>query len=206
MNIETKTSIESHPQSNLTENKRYQWLKHFATLAGMLVGIGGLILAVCLGPEINSIVQGWLGPNRWWRLIALGFVYAAGFELVSLPIDFWSGYILEHRFHLSRESFLQWWWKRVKVYLIGGPIGLVLLLGLYSVLWFTGRWWWLAAALGWLAVTLVLGRILPVLILPLFYKVKRLEDSSLQERLGRLAAGTGLKVDGVYTLGLSAET
>src|SRR5262249_17876349 len=118
----------------------------------------------------------------------------------------WSGFVLEHRFHLSRESFLQWWWKRIKMYLVGGPIGLVLLLGLYSLLWFTGRWWWLAATLGWLAVTLVLGRILPVLILPLFYKVKRLDDSDMQKRLGRLAEGTGLQVEGVYTLGLSAET
>ena len=203
---EKKTSIDKQPELNLVENKRYQRLKHFGTLAGVLIGIAGLILAVGCGPEINRIVQSWLGSNRWWRLIALGFVYAAAFEILSVPLDFWSGFILEHRFHLSRESFLQWWWKRIKVYLVGGPIGLILLLGLYSVLWFTGRWWWLAAALGWLVVTLVLGRILPVLILPLFYKVRRLEDSNTQERLRQLAAGTGLEVEGVYTLGLSAET
>jgi STE24 endopeptidase len=53
---------------------------------------------------------------------------------------------------------------------------------------------------------LVLGRILPVVILPLFYKVTQLDDPGLSERLQRLAAGTGLTIQGVYRLGLSAET
>ncbi|HEV3143547.1 MAG TPA: M48 family metalloprotease, partial [Gemmataceae bacterium] len=206
MSTGIESATESLPQSGLPENKRYQRLKHIGAFVGMLVGIAGLLLAVWLGPGINSIVQELVGSNRWRRLIALGFIYAAGFELLSLPVDFWSGFILEHRFRLSRESFLQWWWKRIKMYFVGGPLGLVLLLGLYSVLWFTGRWWWLAAALGWLAVTLVLGRLLPVLILPLFYKITRLDDSGMQDRFRRLAEGTGLKVEGIYTLGLSAET
>ena len=68
------------------------------------------------------------------------------------------------------------------------------------------NWWWLVAAVGWLLLTLLLAKILPVLILPLFYKVTRLEDVSLLERLRGLAAGTGLKVEGIYRLHLSAET
>src|SRR5205085_10611236 len=56
------------------------------------------------------------------------------------------------------------------------------------------------------ALTLVLGRIVPILILPLFYKVTRLDDAALLERLRRLAEGTGLKVEGIYRLHLSAET
>ena len=206
MNVENEVSEDTPAKADLAENKRYQRLKHIDTLIGMIVSIAGLLVAVWLGPRINAFVQDLVGPNRWLRLIALGFVYAAGFELLSLPVDFWSGFILEHQFKLSRETFLQWWWKRIKMYLVGGPLGLALLLGLYSVLWFTGPYWWLAAALGWLAVTLVLGRILPTIILPLFYKVTRLEDPAMQERFGRLAEGTGLKVEGVYTLGLSAET
>src|SRR5207244_7100188 len=59
---------------------------------------------------------------------------------------------------------------------------------------------------GCLAVTLVLGQLLPIVILPLFYKVTPLEDQSLLERLRSLAAGTGLNVEGIYRLHLSAET
>src|SRR5207245_1813261 len=45
-----------------------------------------------------------------------------------------------------------------------------------------------------------------VLILPLFYKVTRLDDPALLERLRRLTQGTGLGVEGIYRLDLSAET
>jgi STE24 endopeptidase len=80
------------------------------------------------------------------------------------------------------------------------------LYGLYAILWWTGDLWWLWATAGWLLVTLVLGRLLPVVILPLFYKVTRLEDPALLDRLQRLSAGTGLAVEGVYQLNLSEET
>src|SRR5438067_1656301 len=63
-----------------------------------------------------------------------------------------------------------------------------------------------SAPAAWLAVTLVLGQLLPVVILPLFYKVTQLDNAALLERLQRLAQGTGLKVEGIYRLHLSADT
>jgi STE24 endopeptidase len=52
----------------------------------------------------------------------------------------------------------------------------------------------------------VLGQLVPVIIVPLFYKVTRLDDAPLLDRLHRLAEGTGLTVEGIYRLDLSAET
>src|SRR5947209_9215832 len=59
---------------------------------------------------------------------------------------------------------------------------------------------------GWLLLTLVLGGLRPEVILPLFYKVTRLNDDALQTRLRRLSDGTGLTIEGVYRLHLSADT
>jgi STE24 endopeptidase len=189
------------------ETKRYSKLKQYAVFATIGISlVFVLVSAFLLGPALDSLLRHWLGDNRWLRLIAIGFFYAAGLELLTAPIDFWSSFILEHRYGLSNQSLLGWIWKRIKAYLIGGPLGLAMLLGLYSVLWFTGDWWWLYAALGFLLVTLVLGRLVPVLILPLFYKVTRLEDADLVQRLQRLADGTGLSIEGVYRLHLSEET
>jgi STE24 endopeptidase len=151
-------------------------------------------------------VRAWAGDNAWVRLGVLGFCYAALLEAIEIPLDFWSGYLIEHRFGLSTQSLWGWVKKRVKGYLLGGPLGLALLAGLYALLWTAGAWWWLWAAAGWLLLTLVLGRILPVVVLPIFYKVTPLEDAGLLERFRRLAEGTGLNVTGVYRLHLSAET
>jgi STE24 endopeptidase len=189
------------------EVKRYQRQKLTASLAALSVSLIALAsLALLGGPHLDPLLRAVVGENPWLRLAAMGFLCAAGLELLTLPFDFWSGFILEHRYQLSNQTFRGWVWKRIKGYLVGGPLGLALLLGLYALLWWSGPWWWLWATAGWLAVTLLLGRLLPVLILPLFYKVTRLDDPPLLDRLRRLTEGTGLGVEGVYRLDLSAET
>ena len=52
----------------------------------------------------------------------------------------------------------------------------------------------------------MLGQIAPVVILPLFYKIEKLDAPELADRIARLAAGTGLSIEGVYRLDLSDET
>jgi STE24 endopeptidase len=113
---------------------------------------------------------------------------------------------VEHRYQLSNQTIGGWLWRRVKGYLVGGVLGLFLLSGLYALLWASGHLWWLWATVGWLVVTLVLGQLLPILILPLFYKVTRLDDESLLQRFRNLTNGTTLTVEGVYRLGLSKDT
>jgi STE24 endopeptidase len=209
----TSASLEPHAghspdlEATPADVKRYQRLKLTASLCALVLSLTFLtVAALMLGPGVDSVVRRVVGENRWLRLAALAFVYAAALEVLSLPLDFWSGYILEHRFGLSNQTLAGWLWRQIKGYLVGGPLGLLLLFGLYSLLWFSGSYWWLWAAAGWLVVTLVLGQLLPVVILPLFYKVSRIDEPSLLERLQRLAQGTGLNVEGIYRLELSAET
>ena len=113
---------------------------------------------------------------------------------------------MEHRYQLSNQTPAAWIWRRLKGYLLGSVIGLSLLMGLYALLWAAGGLWWVWATIGWLLVSLILGQLLPVLILPLFYKVNRLDDAALLERLRNLTRGTTLNLEGVYTLGLSKDT
>jgi STE24 endopeptidase len=189
------------------EVRRYERLKLTASIVLLVITLICLgLAALWLGPHLDAWLRGRVGDGRWLRLVVVGFVYAAGLEVLLLPLAYWSGFVLEHRYGLSNQTFTRWVWKQVKGWLVGGPIGLALLLGLYFLLWYSGAWWWVWAAIGWLAVSLLLGQLLPVVILPLFYKVTRLDDATLLERLRGLASGTGLKVEGIYRLHLSAET
>jgi STE24 endopeptidase len=74
------------------------------------------------------------------------------------------------------------------------------------VIWLVGPWWWIVAAGAFFVVSVLLGQLAPVLILPLFYKIRRLDDPQLNERMQRLAEGTGLSIEGVYKIELSVET
>ena len=201
------TALPDSPDAPATEVKQYQRKRLVASLCSLAISLALLtIMAVWGGPKLGILVEDQIGANRWLRLMALAFLYAATLELLTLGLDFWSSFILEHRYQLSNQTVSGWVWKRIKGYLIGGIIGLPMVLGLYALIWFGGAWWWIWTALAWLVVTLVLGQLMPVLILPLFYKVTRLDDSGLLDRLRRLADGTGLKLEGIYRLHLSAET
>ena len=190
-----------------TEVKRYQRQKLQASIVSTVLSFLWIaFLAFVLGRALGEQYTAWFGGNQWLRLFASAAVLAVSLEAIAFPIDFWSSFLLEHRYQLSTQSLPAWLWKRLKSYALGGPLGMAMLSGLYALLWTTDDWWWLWATVGWLVVTLVLGRLLPVLILPLFYTVTRIDDSSLLDRLRRLTDGTSLTVEGVYQLNLSDET
>ncbi|MCD4727475.1 MAG: M48 family metalloprotease, partial [Pirellulales bacterium] len=96
--------------------------------------------------------------------------------------------------------------RYVKRNLLSTALSLCVVLGLYWLIWTLGGWWWLAAAGAFFVVSVVLGQLTPVLILPLFYRIEKLDSPELTERISRLAEGTGLSIEGVYRMDLSEET
>src|SRR6516164_429082 len=100
-------------QDTSPEVKRYERQKLFASVASLVVSLVYLtVAALWLGPILNRSLEGWIGENRWLRLVLLAFVYAVGLEILTLPFDFWSGFVLEHRYQLSNQTAGRWVWRR----------------------------------------------------------------------------------------------
>src|SRR5438552_1694055 len=79
------------------EVKRYQRQKLLARLLSAVLSLTALALfALLAGPAIDQAVRSGVGDSRWLRLITLAVLYGAALELLTLPLDFWSGYVLEH--------------------------------------------------------------------------------------------------------------
>ncbi len=154
-------------------------------------------------------LDAWLAesvPSFTLRLAAIFAITTLAHMALSFPLSFYSGYTLEHRYELSQQTFGRWLSRYIKRNGLALAFGLLLVVGLYWIIWLVGTWWWLAAAGAFFAVTVLMGQLAPVLIVPLFYKVERLDNPELNDRMARLAAGTGLSIQGVYRLGLSEET
>ena len=165
------------------------------------------VAAFLLAQPIESWLagQGWLSSR--WLLLAVFFVVLTALHIaVSSPLSYYAGHVLEHRYNLSRQTSGRWLWRYAKRQLLALAFGLVMIEGLFAVIWFTGWWWWLVAAACFFVVSVVVGQLVPVLIVPLFYKMKRVDDEKLGERLSELAQGTGLTVEGTYEIALSEET
>ncbi len=197
----------------LAEAKRYGRLELVCTLADKALDAAYLAVAAFL---LARPIDGWLQTypllrgdtslNMSLRLVAMVLVVTGLHVAVSFPLSCYSGHVLEHRFRLSTQSFGSWLWRYVKRNLVAAALSLVLVLGLYWLIWTVGAWWWLAAAAAFFVVSIVLGQLAPVLILPLFYRIEKLDAPELTGRLARLARDAGLSLEGVYRMDLSAET
>ncbi len=192
------------------EAKRYGRLELGCAVADKLLDVAYLaVAAFLLARPIDRWLQEispLLARNWTLRLAALFLVVMAIHIAVSFPLSLYSGHLLEHQFKMSTQTFGRWFWRYLKRNLLAVAFSLALVLGLYWLIWLTGGWWWLAAAAAFFAVSIVLGQLAPVLILPLFYRIEKLDVPELSDRLTRLAAGTGMSIEGVYRMDLSEET
>lgn len=170
-----------------------------------------LVLLLIAAFWIAEPADRWLQESAWLqlpaiRLAAFFLLLAFGQYILGLPLAMYSGYFLEHRFGLSRQTWFRWFRRSLLKTLLVVFFGLLLSEGLFALIWFSGPYWWLIAAAAMFVVSVVLGQLVPVLILPLFYEIERLEDDSLGERFARLTSGTSLRIEGVYRMKLSDET
>ncbi len=203
----------------LNEAKRYGRLELICDLADKAIDLAYLaVMAFIFARRIDH----WLAesiPRAGLRLAALFVMITLIHIAISLPLSIYSGFVLEHRFGLSRQTLGRWLWRYAKRNALVIAFGLALFEGLYAIIWWTGPNWWWIAAVAFFVVSVLIGQLVPVLILPLFYKIERIGtgaggEGSEQEakaaevarRMTRLAEGTGLSVEGVYRMDMSAET
>ena len=136
------------------------------------------------------------------------FVLAVGVmeSILTLPIGFYSGYFIEHRYALSNQSLGRWAWEHAKGALVAFPLLLLVLALLYHCLTSYGDNWWIPVGVGVTFLSVILARLAPILIMPLFYKFTPLPDGTLKERIARLCTRTGIRFTGIFSFNLSKNT
>ncbi|PIW99901.1 MAG: peptidase [Ignavibacteria bacterium CG_4_8_14_3_um_filter_37_9] len=158
---------------------------------------------------MSSSVENYLsGSTQNDYLLFLLYLITTGccFALLFFPFSFYGGFILEHKYQLSNQTFFQWIWEGTKGILISLIIGLPILLFFFYMIRKFGENWWLPFAVFLFLVSVVLARIVPVFILPLFYKIVPLENVELKERIIRLAGIAKMKIENVFSFNMSKTT
>jgi STE24 endopeptidase len=133
-------------------------------------------------------------------------IVGAIFKLADLPLSFYSGYILEHRFGLSRQSLAAWIKDQLKAVAIAVPLTVGAVEVIYFLLRVRSEVWWIYASVVFVAFVVVIANLAPVLLLPVFFKFKPVDDPDLQNRVDRLARRTGKHVCGIFEWSLGEKT
>jgi STE24 endopeptidase len=128
------------------------------------------------------------------------------FELLTLPLGYYAGFLREHAFGLSTQTPAGWLLDRAKgallTFVLAVPLG-----SLLALLWrrYPGHWVLPAWALAGIAM-IVLVALAPIVIDPLFNIIRPLQDPTLAQRVIALTAKAGIPVDQVYEIDASRRT
>ena len=181
----------------------HNWLFVFETVFTI-----ALVLAFLYSGASHALA-GWARgkfSNPWLYAALYGAAVVVATKLVFLPLNWFGGYHLEHRYGLSNEKFGGWALDEMKSLGLNLLLGVIVLDVIYFLLRRAGEWWWVGAGIFFLVFGVVLSTLFPVLILPLFYKLQPLENESLRDKLTALAQRVGARVLGVYRMGMSEKT
>ncbi|HSF03762.1 MAG TPA: hypothetical protein VLA62_12160, partial [Solirubrobacterales bacterium] len=107
--------------------------------------------------------------------------------LLTLPLDLVAGFVLPRRAGLSTQTFGAWLRDRAKALAIGGLLGLLAAEVVYALLRWSPEWWWLWAGAALTGGAVLLTAVVPIWLVPLFYRLTPLHDPALGARLLALA-------------------
>ena len=186
---------------------RYARIRHRLLLTD-LIGQIVFLLVFQLSGASASLARwvGMLTPVPAWQLALYLALFGFCSYIVFLPLHLSSSFFLEHRFGLSRLSVKGWLIREAKQVSLGAGFGLALMEAFYALLRSVPRAWPLWATIGWVLLSVVIARVFPTWLVPLFYKTTMIQDISLAQRLMALCERAKLSVLGVFRVDLGVET
>jgi STE24 endopeptidase len=204
-------------QERQREAKRYNKISRWIQICEFLLGILFILVLLFLGfsARIRDFSLNYTS-SPWILVMLYLFIIGVIYEVLSFPLDFHEGFVLEHKFNLSNQKLGGWLKDHLKGIGVSFVIGLIVVEILYFLLRNFPLSWWFIAAVVFILLLILFSKFFPLIILPLFFKFTPLEDEELERRLLELAfraksstkggSASGGKVVGVFKWGLEEKT
>ncbi|MDD5236341.1 MAG: M48 family metallopeptidase [Candidatus Omnitrophica bacterium] len=187
--------------------KRYSREKYILAAAGIFYSV--LLLAWFQFYGGSKFLAMRLAEAVKGQYILVGlyvFILVIGYALLNSVLNFYRSFLLEHKFGLSTQNFKGWLADFLKGLIISCVIFLVLTQAFYFLLARFPLTWWLVVAGFWILFSVILARLTPTLLIPLFFKYKTLGDETLKARIMKLAGNMQVKVLDVFEIDFSKKT
>ncbi len=140
----------------------------------------------------------------------LAALYGIAFALItwtlSLPLAYYEGFIREHHYGMSNQTFGGWFGDQLKGLLVALILLPICLAILYSIFARTRRSWWLWGAVAGIVLSTALSLAGPVFIEPLFNKYTPLTDPKVRDPILALARANEIPVEQVFVVDQSRQT
>jgi len=211
--METELTNELKPENKISPEekaklaKKYSKTHQILSLTGSIIFYAVLIILIFTGlsKSILDLAHSYTSNDYIALLIFLGIIGIAE-SIINFPLNFYSGYILEHKYDLSNQTLSKYFIEKLKGLILGLVIGIPVMFAFYYILRTFGDNWWLVLGIFMFVLSVIIGRLAPTLIMPLFYKFKPIENEGIKNRILELCKKTGVKIQGIFTFDMSKNT
>lgn len=187
--------------------KKYAKIHQIISLTETIIFFAAVLILLFTGLslKIQDIAYHYTSNDYFALLIFLGIIGIAE-GILTFPLGFYSEYILEHKYNLSNQTLSKYFAEKLKGLLVGLILGVPLILAFYFILKKFGNEWWLVLGIFMFFVSVVLQRLAPTLIMPIFYKFKPVENENLKSKILDVCRKAGVTIQGIFTFDMSKNT
>ncbi len=193
--------------ATLDKAKLYQKKRQQLTLAHLFFRPVELVVfaasglsAQASGIAMTSFSQAYVS------LLVFYLMYSAFIMALEFPFSLYSGHYVEKTFSLTNQNLFQWLGDYLKKNALSIGFSALLMSGLYFLIWNRPDDWWVLAWASFAAVSYGIGRLFPVLIVPMFYKYSPVPEGEVRELIVKLAGRFRMPLSNVYSINLSKTT
>ncbi len=188
--------------------RAYSQEKHMLSIIGIFLSPAILVIFILLGvPSYFKNISAIVSANNYINLIIFSVLIGLFYYLLLLPLDYYSGFVIEHRYLLSNQTFEAWLEKKIKEAAVSFLICMPLVLFVYASIKYYPLYWWVLSGLLWFLLSIVITKLAPVVLVPIFYKYSPIKDAGLRNRLIALCSKAGFRAKGgVYEINMSKDT
>jgi STE24 endopeptidase len=198
------------PMQPRLNSKRQKLARKYARLMRRLslieMAIVGTILLVLVFGGLSVKLSYFLSFPQPWASALYFIILAAGLGIIMMPLTYYQGFILPRRYDLSHQKFSAWLADSAKASALSLVLSLAVVIFVYWLLQSFPDTWWLWTAIFLFLLSLLLTRLTPTLLLPIFFKLEPLHDRKLKKRLINLAKRAKASISNVSTINLSSKS
>jgi len=170
---------------------------------------GLLIPSLFLFTGFSARIRDWAQAmgRKWFFVIGIYIVVFLAINFViNLPLDYYQGFVRQHAYDLSNQTFGKWFGDALKGLMVGMIVGVLFLWVPYLLLKKSPRRWWLYTGLAAIPFLFFAMLVSPVWVDPLFNDFGPMQDKVLEARILELAERAGIQGGRVYQVNKSVDT
>lgn len=169
------------------------------------IAVSAVLLWLRISARMRDIARA-LTRSRFWQVPIYVVLYTVLTTIMAFPLSVYEGFLREHAYGLSNQTFLAWLGDFGISFALNVAISAIVLAVIYAIIRAVPKSWWLWGALATTGFLAIGAMVAPVFIMPLFNHYQPLKEGPLKSEILSLARAEGVPASNVYTFDASRQS